>query len=344
MILFIISFVPGLSVWTQDLHFSQLENTPLFLSPAQAAATAADFRASIHHRNQWASIGSPFTTYGIAMDGKLKKKDWRNKHFGAGLVIYNDKAGDLNFNRFQADLQVAYHQKLNDNNYLSGGIQVGIVRHSIDMSSGQWDNQYDGLGYNASLPSGELNLYQPFSSFDAGAGILWTYGAKSSTLSSQNLTNFQIGFSANHLSKPKLSFYNVPGEDYFMRFVLHGNGIFGINNSSWAVKPAAIYQRKGKEQEFVLGVMFRYLIKEKSKYTGFVNQMDFSLGAYYRAWSDAIIPTLYYNFANFGVGLSYDINVSKLATASKFRGGFEFSLKFVTPNPMKPSNSSFPSM
>lgn len=328
----------------QDIHFSQLSKSPLFLSPATAGATQADFRVSIHHRNQWANIGSPYSTYGLAADGKFKKKSWRDKHFGIGGVLYNDKAGDLDFNRLKGSFLFSFHKKLDLRNYLSAGLQVGFVQHSLDGSQAQWDNQYDGTGFNPYMASGETVLFQPFTSVDAGAGILWSYADGSSTISSDNGRFFQVGFATYHLTKPKLTFYNVPKESYYMRYVLHGNASFGINNSSWAFRPAFLYQRKGKEQELVIGTMFRYMFKEKSHFTGFVEQFDMSFGAYYRFLSDAIIPTMYINYANWGFGISYDINISKLTTASQYRGGIELSLKFVTPNPFKPVSASFPSL
>jgi Type IX secretion system membrane protein PorP/SprF len=51
-------------------------------------------------------------------------------------------------------------------------------------------------------------------------------------------------------------------------------------------------------------------------------------GGMYR-WNDAVIPVLKLNIYNLGVGLSYDINISKLKTASQWRGGFEFTLGYI---------------
>jgi type IX secretion system PorP/SprF family membrane protein len=328
----------------QDIHFSQLSNTPLFLSPATAGASPADFRSSIHYRNQWANMGSPFTTYALAVDGKLQKKSWRDKHFGLGGTLFTDRAGDLGMKTLNANIQIAYHQKLNPNNHLSAGLQAGFVQHSISQNLAQWDNQYDGTGYNSSYASGESFAFQPFTAFDASAGVLWTYSSKSGTVSSNNGKVIQIGFAAHHLNKPKLSFLNLPAEKYYHRYVFHGNSSIGLNNTSWAVQPAFVYQRKGKEQELVLGTMFKYLITEKSHVTGFKAQFDFALGAYYRFRSDAIIPTLYLNYANWGFGIGYDVNISSLSGATKFRGGLEMSLKFVTPNPYSKSAASFPSL
>jgi len=330
--------------FSQDIHFSQVSRTPLMFNAAHAGATSADLRISTHYRTQWASIANPYVTYGLSVDGKLKKKKWRNKHFGIGVVLINDKAGDLDFKRFKGDLMLGYHQKLNQANYLSGGVKLGFAQHSIDMSNAQWDNQYDGSGFNQALPSGESGVYSPYTAFDASAGVLWTYAASESTIASDNSTLVQIGGSVSHLATPKLAFISGPDEDYYMRFLFHGIASFGINNTSNALRPSFMYQRKGKEQELILGLLIRQRLKEKSHFTGFIEQFDFSYGLYYRLMSDAIIPSIYINYANWGFGVSYDVNVSRLVPASSFRGGIEFSLKFVTPNPYHKSRSSYPSM
>ena len=43
---------------------------------------------------------------------------------------------------------------------------------------------------------------------------------------------------------------------------------------------------------------------------------------------DAFIPVVKLDLVKFGFGLSYDVNISKLATASHSRGGMEFTLSY----------------
>jgi Type IX secretion system membrane protein PorP/SprF len=50
-----------------------------------------------------------------------------------------------------------------------------------------------------------------------------------------------------------------------------------------------------------------------------------SCGALYR-YKDAIIPVIKLNTNKMGIGLNYDVNISKLITASQYRDGFEFTL------------------
>jgi len=331
-------------LFAQDIHFTQISKTPLMFNPAHSGAFSGDFRISTHYRSQWASISNPYVTYALNADVRLKKKNWRDKHFGLGVVVLNDKAGDLDLKRFKGDLILGYHQKLNEKNYLSGGLRAGFLQHSINMVNAQWDNQYDGTGFNSSLPSNENGSYPSFTTFDMSAGVLWTYATHETTIASDNARLIQIGASASHLTTPKLSFFNIPEEDYYMRFLVHGIASIGITNTSIAIRPSFLYQRKGPEQEAMVGLMFRQRLKEKSHYTGFIEQFDFSYGLYYRLPAEAIAPSIYLNFANWGFGFSYDINVSRLSTASQFRGGMEFSLKFVTPNPYHVSRVSYPSM
>jgi hypothetical protein len=51
-------------------------------------------------------------------------------------------------------------------------------------------------------------------------------------------------------------------------------------------------------------------------------------GVYYRH-NESIIPYAGIESGDFQIGLSYDINISSLRTASNSRGGFELSLQYV---------------
>jgi hypothetical protein len=53
----------------------------------------------------------------------------------------------------------------------------------------------------------------------------------------------------------------------------------------------------------------------------------FSLGTLIR-WNDAFIPVIKLEMYSFNLGLSYDVNVSRLNTVSNSRGGFELSLSY----------------
>jgi hypothetical protein len=96
---------------------------------------------------------------------------------------------------------------------------------------------------------------------------------------------------------------------------------------------------QGGHHEITAGMMFKYLMQDASKYTGRKKPSAFALGGYYR-FADAFVVATRYEFSNFSIGMSYDINMSDLKTASRSKGGFEVSLRFVNPSPFGKSSSS----
>ena len=55
----------------QDIHFSQFNETPVLLNPA-LSCTAFDTRIIANYKNQWASVTTPFRTYGISIERAIK--------------------------------------------------------------------------------------------------------------------------------------------------------------------------------------------------------------------------------------------------------------------------------
>ena len=115
---------------------------------------------------------------------------------------------------------------------------------------------------------------------------------------------------------------------------LHANMEFGKPNTNLTLIPSVLVNFQNKQLEAIIGSDFRYLLQEGSKYTGFVQEAAITIGAHYR-YADAVIAKLMFEYSNYSVGFSYDINLSKLSAATNLRGGFEFALKFVTPSPFK---------
>src|SRR3954464_7395152 len=77
----------------QDIHFSQVNETPLFLSPANTGFFNGYIRATANYRNQWSSMNKAFQTQAIAIDGGLFRSKKRQAFMGLGLTIFRDQAG-----------------------------------------------------------------------------------------------------------------------------------------------------------------------------------------------------------------------------------------------------------
>jgi len=326
-----IALLMGFTIKAQDIHFSQLNTTSMFNSIGSTGAIKSKARFSTHYRNQWASIGSPFVTYGLAVDTKLGPKYWRDKHFGLGLIVFKDQQGELNFNRLQAKLSLTFHQKIIRNGYLSGGIQVGMTQQSIDMSKGKWDSQFNGKKYDSDLPSLESKSFSPIYTMDMGAGILFNYDERKirtyRRFSKKNLKTLRFGVSVYHLAQPKISYYSQNESEKY-KIVLFGNTSFDFKEFHFTLVPSFLYQLKGKEKELVLGTLFNVILRKPSRYTGYYDQVDISFGGYYRMPNDSFIPAVNFNYDKFGIGVSYDVNTSELNQVSNYQGGLEFFLKY----------------
>lgn len=315
--------------FSQDIHFARFWMSPLLINPAQAGAEH-DMRAIINYRNQWNSVATPYSTANFSFDMKMSRKKGRKGFSAIGLDIFHDQAGDAQMKTLQGNLSYAYHIYLNRESTIGAGIYAGFAQRSINNSGLQWMNQYDGSSYNASIPSGELSGETNLITYpDLGGGIHYEYG--------QDKIDFSAGVALFHATRPAYSFYGT-GEVLNMKIVGYANALIRTNNRNVALVPGLFYCQQGKSSELFLGTLFRYTLKQES---GFGHKgAAVALGAHYRN-KDAVIPVVMLEFTKLNIGLSYDVNVSKLKTASYGKGGFEISLRFVNPNPFGASRSSF---
>ena len=331
------------TLFSQDIHFSQFYMSPLTINPGMAGAQY-DMEAVLNYKNQWQSVTNPYRTFGASLDMRINKKRSDAGFFAGGINFFSDKAGTINMGTTQGALSFAYHARLNEFNTFGVGIQAGFAQRSLSYSSIQWGNQYDGNAYNATLSSGEPTGVPTFTHMDFGAGIVFNHDNKSGMKSVTNNHDekFTIGLSVSHINQPKYSFYETSGEKLNMKIVAHGNAVISLPNSNVAFVPGFMYARQGKFQEIYAGSLVRFLIGQDSKYTGFKQGSAFSVGGYLRA-KDAVAATVLLEYSNYAFGFSYDVNVSKLKTSSSARGGFEVTLRYVSPNPFqaKRTTSSF---
>ncbi|MCD6066160.1 MAG: hypothetical protein K0S33_986 [Bacteroidetes bacterium] len=313
---------------SQDVHFSQFHMTPLLLNPAEAGARHS-MQGLVNYRNQWSSVANPYSTANVSWDMRLGEGS-KSGFSGLGININQDKTGFSPLKTFQANLCYAYQIRLDDKNILGAGLTAGLMQRSISTSNIQWMNQYDGTAYNSALPSGEPVSSNSRMSPDIGAGIQYGFKKTEKYLTGNDHRNFNAGISFAHINRPVYSFYDT-GEKLFMKTTLYMDAEIGLANSDVSLVPGVVYWMQGPSQELLAGTMFQFRFKGDSKYTGYVQGSSFAVGAYYRN-KDAMIASALYKVSQFAVGLSYDINLSGLKTASNGRGGFEISLRFINAN------------
>lgn len=318
----------GVSASAQDFHFSQFDETPVQLNPSNCGVHH-EIQLIANYKNQWQSIASPFKTFALSFDTRLLKR--KKKHLGLGFDFLNDKAGDAAVATNQFNVSLSGIIPVSRKSLISGGLTVGYSSHTINTSALSWGNQYNGMNYQPSIASGEPVAVDNFGYVDLGAGINFSYGTDEMYISANDTRKVNIGISVFHPHQPVYSFYGDASSKLYTKFVLNGNAAIGMKNTNLVLKPSYIVFIQGPTKEITPGMMFQYILQESSKYTGNKKPAALSIGGYYR-FRDAFIPVVKFEYANYEIGFSYDVNLSQLKTVTTTRGGFEISLRFVAPS------------
>ena len=315
------------STTAQDIHFSNMDYSPLTVNPALAGATQ-DAQAIAQYRSQWNSIGVPFQTMAVSGDARLNKKANKNGFLAVGVNFFNDRIGQPRITTNTGALTLAYHLRLDRNSYIGLGMNAGFGQRSINDSDGQWGNQYDGMSWNGDISSGEIFNNASFSLFTTGAGIVYSYNEDYQQQVRLNESfAFRTGVAAYHLNRPSYSFFNASDDLLEMRFSGFAQASFVFAGTMMGFEPSVYYQQQGPSREIFVGGDYRFFFQEASKFTGFIKRNSMSTGVYYRV-GDAVVTRLMLQMANYSVGFSYDFTASRLTEVTRLRGGAEIVLRW----------------
>jgi type IX secretion system PorP/SprF family membrane protein len=313
--------------FAQDVHFSHMEFSPLTLNPANAGLHSP-LQGIVNYRNQWNSVATPYQTIGASVDGRLNEgQRGKSGILAAGINFFNDKAGDLNLVTNNVNVHLAYHLILDKSSTLGLGIYSGFGQRSINPDGGRWGNQYNGMAYDPTINNGENLIYANHSYFDAGTGLVYSYHKPNGYMTQNNQFIFNYGVAVYHVNKPKYSLISIDNEKLFMRWSAFVNADIGINNTRGSILPGIYFQRQKSSMEILYGTYFKYILQEGSHYTMRKKPAALYLGVFNR-FKDAMVGKVMLEFNQYSLGFAYDINISKLTTVSKARGGFEFFLRF----------------
>lgn len=336
LLLFAVTF-SYLSVQAQDIHFSQFYMSPMNLNPALTGVMNSQVRVVGNYRNQWASVlkSNAFSTYSASYDQKIPVG--RYDYFGIGGTFWGDKAGQLDFKTLTAKLSASYSKRMggyrSKSHYLVVGAEAGIAQRSIDFTRAQWASQHDGEGGFAGGPSGEDFSSDNFIFPDFSAGLLWftVFNERSS---------FYAGGAFSHLNRANQSFNPETDLPLYSKFTVHAGGEF-MGGGKIGLVPGVVALFQGPSFELNAGTSLKFLLSNGRR----GDNQSFQLGLWARLanraspfdelagtepdvsiWADAIIVSTRFDYNNFGLGFSYDLNVSDLRGASNGNGAFEFSI------------------
>lgn len=308
----------------QDIHFSQFDASPLSLNPALTGVMELSYRFAGNYRNQWSSVAHPYSTTSFAYDMNLLRREEKKTYFGFGGSFYNDMAGKSKLGTNQLNVAFSSIVTLDENNTLSAGLMGGYGMRSITFTDLAWDSQYNGEYYDPARPTGEVNYSARKNYFDISAGTAWSYTKQKGFKSNMGVAYF-------HANRPNRSFHESREDNIEAKLVAHGSAEFKLRTLDQFpdryIVPKLLYMRQGTQQLLYMGTFLKFVIQTASKYTNWRNEMSFDIGGFYRH-NDAFIFATNFDYGTLKFGMSYDVNISKLRTASTYQGGIEFSLIF----------------
>jgi len=301
------------SVAQTDPHFTQNYSYPMYLNPALAGSSDGEYRASAIYRTQWGGVSNPYRTTGISFDTRT------NKNIALGVNLLNQSAGDGGFNYFNAYASVAYTGVKfgKDNNQrVVLAIQGGLINRRVNEAKFKWGEQWNPItGYNASNASSETFVTTSSTTPDIGFGALYFDATP------DKKANAFGGFSVSHINRPKdpiISTQSAELNTIPLRYTLHGGVSFNLFERTSFV-PHVLYMKQGTASEAMLGAYLQLNVNAET---------DVMIGGYYRN-KDAVAPYVGFDYKNFIVGLSYDVNTSNLGAMTRSVNSFELSFTYV---------------
>ncbi len=303
----------------QDLSLSQYHLVENLVNPASTGSGPSDIKAVLAHKRQWGAVSTPFVTSLFAAEWNPFLSKRRSNQIAFGLVAITDKGGSAGYSAGIYRLTSAYHLKLNKTKQLSFGLELGYNQRRFNLDGLAWDSQFNGVAYDPSLPTGEFWSGAPVGYFDAGFGM---------EFQNKNLRKlyWKSGVAFHHYYQGQTVLEN--GEDLLPTL---GQVYFqGQQTNGYMMYRYYLLLQSQNLSAYsgTIGADVSYRFNYDSRYTSFSTSSAATIGVFYR-YRDAIIPTIGFEYKRmFRLSLAYDINISRLTTASNFNGGPEINFTY----------------
>ena len=302
----------------QDLHFSQIFETPLLRNPALAGLFSGDVRIQSVYRSQWNSVTDAYNT--VSANGEYKLPVGESTDFLTigGQILY-DKAGTVDLTSTHILPAINYHKSLSAERsmYLSMAVMGGYVQRRIDRSKITTNSQFNGTSYDPNALNGEQFAKSSYAYFDGTAGLSFN------TQLGENLDdNMYVGIAYHHFNKPKkVSFYSNNNVEMMPKWVASTGVRMSVTDYSY-ITFEGDYSKQGVNKEIIGGVLYSLKLDDPQTPKYVIH------GGVYMRLNDAIIPVAKVEAKPIAIAVSYDVNISGLKRVSTGRGGFEISLTY----------------
>jgi type IX secretion system PorP/SprF family membrane protein len=305
-------------VKAQDINFSQFYELPLLRNPSLAGIYKGDMRITSAYRNQWQSVSIPYQTSALGVEVRTSVFKNSSDYLSMGIQLTNDVAGDARLGKTQALPMITYHKLLfgESNTYLSLGFLGGAVQQKFDPAALRFDDQFVNGAYSATNATQQTFTRTNLTYADAAFGL--------NISSDVGFTKGYLGLAYFHFTQPRVAFDQINEIRLNRKLVLNLGARTPMSDQDDIFIYGDLFFQGGNRQ-VQGGIMYMH------NFLSIDEEMDLGIGigGFYR-WNDAAIPTFKFNWYKLALGVSYDVNVSKLRAVSTFRGGLEVTLSYKT--------------
>ena len=297
ILLLCLCYMIPIGLLAQDPHFSQYFASPLSLNPANTGYFDGDLRVAINERQQWWTVGYNYNTASLSADAKILSSyipDNDVLAIGFSGIFDRTLNGALSSNYIS--ISGAYHKSLADQKtqVLTVGFQFTYANRHIDYSRLTFASQFDGNGFDLTIPVLVNSNNSSTNYFDAHAGILYSAIIQK--------TKIYAGTSLYHIARPVESIFTPSGSRVPLRATFHTGGDIYINPSS-SILFSGMYMAQANARDEMVGVA--YGIKNHN----YTSTFNLYLGLWLRV-NDSYIPYLGFDYQNFSLGLNYSLPYS----------------------------------
>ncbi|MEM9850089.1 MAG: PorP/SprF family type IX secretion system membrane protein, partial [Bacteroidota bacterium] len=334
--LFVLICSLAVSSIAQDKHFTQFYASPMNLNPALTGGFDGTYRFSFLYRDQWARVlDRPYTTFNASLDLRFPigyNQTRSEDGVGIGLMFDTDRVANVGYSNTAMHFFGAFHKSLNsrNNQYLSGGIQIGLNQRNINNARLTFEDQFDGsTGF-----TGQTREFLPrensFAFADFSVGINYSYSPSRSA-------GLFIGAAMHHVFEPEISYYfnrrtndpDLGSEQLLQKYTAHIGGSIPIGNRA-ALTPRVMGRLQGSHLEINAGSNVRLSLGEfggsAMHLGGWVRPATNESNAFNL---ETAILMVGFETDNVLFGFSYDLSISDLQTVQAGQGSFEISVAYL---------------
>jgi len=298
------------NLYAQTPYSSQNFSIVNYLNPANVGFSV-NSQFNSFFRNQFAGVGDPFRTIGIAADFKLfKQADDEPNIFGMGIQAVSEKvlSGALQTNYITVNFaNRVFFNKLKTN-YLSLGIGGSMISRNLDKSQLSFGDQYNSGRYFFNSSADFVASFP--TKYATNVGIMYNSNGQNMFL--------QLGASSYYIFRTAVNqSYNSVNQNFQMNYLLNfEHRIFEENSILFH----ADYQERLEVTNYYVGMALGFPIPDRNE-----NTRRIYFGCFYRM-NDATIPYIGYLFNKYKFGISYDIYQNNMTSANLHPQTIEFNL------------------